>query len=222
MPAKIEINDEVAIITMDDGKANAINPTMLTALNACLDEAEASAKAVVLTGRPERFSAGFDLKLMASSPPDEVVSLVKAGGRLALRLHQFKTPVIVASTGHAIAMGCFILLASDLRIGADGPYKVGANETVINMVLPVFALELLKARIPARFLTQSAINGQLYSPHEAVATGFLDEVTAPDKVLETALQHAHALKAISGPAYHSNKKLIRKATLDAIAPTVAA
>ncbi|MEL6693667.1 MAG: enoyl-CoA hydratase-related protein, partial [Pseudomonadota bacterium] len=65
-PATIEIKDEIATITMDDGKANAINPTMLEALNSCLDQAEKEAKALIITGREGRFSGGFDLKLMMS------------------------------------------------------------------------------------------------------------------------------------------------------------
>ena len=66
-PATIEIKDEIATITMDDGKANAINPTMLEALNACLDQAEKEAKALIITGREGRFSGGFDLKLVKRS-----------------------------------------------------------------------------------------------------------------------------------------------------------
>ena len=65
-PATIEIRDEIAIVTMDDGKANAINPPMLEALNACLDQAENEAKVLIITGREGRFSGGFDLKLMMS------------------------------------------------------------------------------------------------------------------------------------------------------------
>ena len=59
MSATLTIENEIAVITMDDGKANAINPAMLDALNAALDEAEKSAKAIVITGRPDRFSGGW-------------------------------------------------------------------------------------------------------------------------------------------------------------------
>jgi len=220
MPATIEIKDNIAIITMDDGKANAINPAMLDALEAALDTAEKDAKAVVITGRENRFSGGFDLKMMMGSPPEEVIALVKRGGRLALRLYQFPMPIVIACTGHAVAMGCFILLSSDVRIGSAGPFKIGANESAINMVLPVFALELLKARISPRHLTHAAINANLFDPEGAVEAGYLDQVVAPENVLDTAIAAATALSVLTGPAYHSNKKLIRKHTLDTIAPTV--
>ena len=220
MPATIEIKDNIAIITMDDGKANAINPAMLDALEAALDAAEKDAKAVVITGRENRFSGGFDLKMMMGSPPEEVIALVKRGGRLALRLYQFPMPIVIACTGHAVAMGCFILLSSDVRIGSAGPFKIGANESAINMVLPVFALELLKARISPRHLTHAAINANLFDPEGAVEAGYLDKVVAPESVLDTAVAAATALSVLTGPAYHSNKKLIRKHTLDTITPSV--
>ena len=220
MPATIEIKDNIAIITMDDGKANAINPAMLDALEAALDSAEKDAKAVVITGRENRFSGGFDLKMMMGSPPEEVMALVNRGGRLALRLYQFPMPIVIACTGHAVAMGCFILLSSDIRIGSAGPFKIGANESAINMVLPVFAQELLKARLSPRHLTHAAINANLFDPDGAVEAGFLDKVVAPGDVLAAAIAAATALSALTGPAYHSNKKLIRKHTLETIAPTV--
>jgi enoyl-CoA hydratase len=220
MSATIELHGDVAVITMDDGKANAINPTMLTSLNAALDQAEKQAKAVVIVGREQRFSAGFDLKLMQSSTPQAVGEMVKDGGKLALRLYGFPMPVIAACTGHGIAMGCFILLACDVRIGAAGPYKIGANETAINMVLPAFALALLKARLNPLYLTDSAINATLYDPEQAVVVGYLDRVTAPDKILAMAVERAQQLSVLTSDAYAKNKHLIRQHTIDAIAPTV--
>ncbi|MEO1359047.1 MAG: crotonase/enoyl-CoA hydratase family protein, partial [Pseudomonadota bacterium] len=146
-PATIEIKDEIAVITMDDGKANAINPPMLEALHACLDQAQKEAKVLIITGREGRFSGGFDLKLMMSLPGEEVKALVDGGGKLAHRLFSFPMPVIAACNGHGVAMGCFILLSCDVRIGTAGAFKIGANETQINMVLPIFASELVKARV---------------------------------------------------------------------------
>ena len=109
MSATIEITDAIAVIKMDDGKTNDINPAMLTALNACLDRAEKEAKAVVIAGRDQRFSGGFDLSVLMGFTPDDVRNLVKGGGRLAVRLYSFPRPVVAACTGHAIAMGSFIL-----------------------------------------------------------------------------------------------------------------
>lgn len=215
-PATIEINDEIAIITMDDGKANAINPPMLAALNSCLDQAEKDAKVVIITGREGRFSGGFDLKLMMSLPGDQVKALVDGGGKLAHRLYSFPMPVIAACNGHGVAMGCFILLSCDVRIGTAGAFKIGANETQINMVLPIFASELVKARVADDFKTRSMVFGELFDPETAAKAGYLDRVVDADALLKTAKATAEAIKPLSGSSLTGNKLLLRETTLATI------
>ena len=215
-PATIEIKDEIAIITMDDGKANAINPPMLEALHACLDRAEKEAKAVIITGREGRFSGGFDLKLMMSLPGEEVKALVNGGGKLALRLYTFPMPVIAACNGHGVAMGCFILLSCDVRVGTAGAFKIGANETAINMVLPIFASELVKDRVADDYKTRSMIFAELFDPETAVKAGYLDRVVEADQLMATATGYAEALKALTGSSLTGNKLLLREQTIAAM------
>lgn len=220
MPATVDIQNDIATITMDDGKANAINPTMLEALHKCLDEAEKNAKALVITGREGRFSAGFDLKMFASGTAEEVKALVDRGGLLAHRLFSFPMPVIAACNGHGIAMGSFILLSCDVRIGTSGPFKVGANETTIHMVVPEWAAHLMQARLTPAALTQSGVFGQLFDPDGAIGAGYLDEVTDADKVLATATGYASALAPLSGTSLTGNKHLFRKQALEAMRASV--
>ncbi|MEM9054736.1 MAG: crotonase/enoyl-CoA hydratase family protein [Pseudomonadota bacterium] len=212
-PATIEIKDEIAMITMDDGKANAINPPMLAALHACLDQAEKEAKVLIITGREGRFSGGFDLKLMMSLPGEEVKALVDGGGKLAHRLFSFPMPVIAACNGHGVAMGCFILLSCDTRIGTAGAFKIGANETQINMVLPIFASELVKARLADDYKTRSMVYGELFDPDTALKAGYLDQVVEAGDLLTTAQAHAEMIKPLSGTSLTGNKLLLREATL---------
>ena len=85
-----------ALISMDDGKANALNYEMIDALMAALDRAESEAKALVLAGRSGRFSAGFDLKLMMAGP-ESAVELLRKGCELYLRLYSHPLPTIAAA-----------------------------------------------------------------------------------------------------------------------------
>ncbi|MEO1029123.1 MAG: crotonase/enoyl-CoA hydratase family protein, partial [Pseudomonadota bacterium] len=210
------IEDDVATILMDDGKANAISHAMLDALNEGLDKAEADAKAIVLAGRDSRFSGGFDLKVMMEAKSgEEVVALVKRGGELAYRLYSSKLPVIAACTGHAVAMGAFILLSCDTRIGASGPFKLGANETAINMVLPPFAHLLTLERLAPTLKTRAVIQAELFNPEMAVQAGYLDQVVAPEAVLPTAQALAKQMTQFP-PAYAGNKKQLRGETLKAM------
>ncbi len=126
------LRDSVATITMDDGKVNALSLAMLTELGAALDRASADRAVVVLTGREGVFSAGFDLPVLQAGGT-EAAELLHAGFDLAARLLAFPAPVLVACPGHAIAMGAFLVLSGDYRIGASGPYKYTANEVAIGM-----------------------------------------------------------------------------------------
>ena len=154
---EVKIDDNgIAVITFDDGKANALSPDMLTKLDDAITQVESEAKAIVLVGRPERFSAGFDLKLMLAGP-DAANALLTQGVKFFGRLFTHPKPIVMACTGHAIAGGVLLLLCADHRVGVAGDYKLGLNETAIGMPLPVFALELAKARLDNRRLEEATL-----------------------------------------------------------------
>lgn len=222
MPASLTITNDIAVIRMDDGKANAINFAMLDALNAAIDTAESQAKAIVLTGRDGRFSGGFDLKAFATLGTDGVYRLLDEGASLLLRLYGGPLPVVAACSGHAIAMGTFILMACDTRIGISGDYKIGANETQTGMNLPVFALELARARLSPLHLTRAMVQAHIYDPSGAVDAGYLDMTTSADQLDTTAMAIAAQLGALPAGAYAWNKQAVRKATLDRIRSSIGA
>lgn len=222
MSATVEITNDIALIRMDDGKANAINFDMLAALNTALDSAEADAKAIVLTGREGRFSGGFDLNAFASLGPDGVYKLLDAGAELLLRLYGGPLPVVAACSGHAIAMGVFILHACDTRIGTAGDYKIGANEAITGMQLPIFAMELARDRLNPSHLTRAMIQGFIYNPQGAVEAGYLDMLAEAGEVETKALTVASQLAQLPGKAYAWNKKSVRKPTLDRIRDSLGA
>jgi enoyl-CoA hydratase len=222
MPATVEIANGIALIRMDDGKANAINFDMIAALNAALDQAETDAKAIVLAGRDGRFSGGFDLNAFASLGADGVYKLLDAGAELLLRLYGGPLPVVAACTGHAIAMGTFILHACDTRVGASGEYKIGANEAITGMNLPIFALELSRDRLNPTHLTRATVQGFIYDPAGAVEAGYLDMTVALEKVEATAIGIAAQLAQLPGGSYAWNKNALRITTLDRIKASIGA
>jgi enoyl-CoA hydratase len=211
MSVSYVLQGHVAVITVDDGKANAYTHEALNDLTRSLDQAQADpdARALLLVGRPGRFSAGFDLATMTASPA-AMRALVGAGGQLAARLLLEPLPVVAACTGHALAAGALMLLAADRRIGAAGEYKIGLNEVAIGMTLPIWAVELARYRMPASRLDR-VILGETTGPDEACVSGFLDEVVAPDDLLEAALATATSLAALRSGAVASTKMRIRGA-----------
>ena len=220
MSARVDFIGDVAVVRMDDGKANVINQGMIAALNAALDEAEAKAKAIVLAGREGRFSGGFDLQALTGSGPEAAVALLDAGAELLVRLYGNPLPVVAACAGHAIAMGVFLLHACDTRVGASGAYKIGANETINGMVLPIFALELSKDRLNPRHFTKAVIQAFIYDPEGAVDAGYLDLVTRLEDVDTTAIAIASQLATLPGHAYRGNKLAMRNPTLARIKASI--
>ncbi len=200
--------DKVAVIAMDDGKANALSVQMIDELLAALERAEREASAVLLTGRPEKFCAGFDLKVMMSGPAN-AIALLSRGAELLLRLFEFPLPVVMAVTGHAMAGGILVVCTGDVRIGAEGDFKLGLNEVAIGMPVPLLAMELARARLLPTELTRATLLAQIYKPHEAKAAGYLDQVVAPEALAATALAEAKRLAALPRAAYTGTKQRLR-------------
>src|SRR5687768_9838511 len=116
-----EHDGKIATIHLDDGKVNALSPSMQAEVNGALDQAEADQAAVViLTGNEKALSAGFDLAII-TTPGPEALAMLRGGFELSCRLLTFPAPVVIAASGHAIAMGFFLLLSGDYRIGVDKP-----------------------------------------------------------------------------------------------------
>ncbi len=175
-PVTGRIDGDVAVINVDDGKANALSFTLIDALSAALDDAAKSAKAVVIVGREGKFSAGFDLKIMTGDIAD-ARRLLGSGAELALKIYMCPVPVVLGVTGHAMAMGGILTTCADHRVGARGYFNIGLNEVAIGMPVPAFAVELCRDRLAKKWFTRCLQHAQMCSPDEAVEAGFLDETT---------------------------------------------
>ncbi|MGI9599305.1 MAG: crotonase/enoyl-CoA hydratase family protein [Acidimicrobiales bacterium] len=214
----------VLLSQMDDGKANALSASMIADISAPLAEAEGddSIVAAVLAGRDGRFSAGFDLSVVQSGDAAAIVELVAAGGDLVRTMYGCGLPVVAACTGHALAAGALMLLGSDVRVGADGPFKIGLNEVAIGLTLPAWANTIALERLSKRHIQRAIANAKVTDPAGAVDVGFLDRVVAADDVVEAAIEEAAALSALDRRAYRRTMDGFRKPTLDLMADQIAA
>ena len=211
--AHYALDGTTAVVQMDDGKANALSDAMIAELGAALARAEKEASAVVLSGRPDRFCAGFDLKVMMSSP-EAARALLRSGADLLMRLYGSPLPVVIACTGHALAGGALVLLTADVRIGAAGAFRIGLNEVTIGMPVPVLAMELARDRLATTELGRATLCAHIYAPEEAVRAGYLDEVAPPADVLTRAKEEAAKLGALGRMAYGATKKRLRGKTIE--------
>lgn len=215
------LEGSIATIGLDDGKVNALSLEMLTEINGALDRAEADRAIVVLTGRDGVFSAGFDLPVLRRGGAD-ALAMLRAGFELAERLLSFSTPVLLVCTGHAVAMGVFLLLSGDYRLGAVGPYKITANEVAIGLTMPRAAVEICRQRLTPAHFNRAVILAEPFTPAEAVRAGFLDRVVEPAGLHDTARTVAEALAGLDLDAHAATKRRAREPALRAIREGIAA
>jgi len=207
----------VATITMDDGKVNVMSSAMLRELAAAYDRAQDDEAIVVLrSARAGIFSAGFDLKVFAARDPETSLEMVRAGAELALRILTHSFPTIGVVEGHAFPMGAFLLLASDVRIGARGSYRMGLNEVAIGIAPPGFAVELARSRLHPAWLSRTVTLGEMFEPDDAAVAGLLDRVVAADEVDRTVEGIVALLRAIHLPSHALAKQRLRGATAAAM------
>ncbi|MBX3184303.1 MAG: crotonase/enoyl-CoA hydratase family protein [Polyangiaceae bacterium] len=215
MTTHYELQDGVAVIRLDDGKANALGQARVAAIQAHLDRAEQEANAVLIMGREGMFSAGFDLKEMMAGI-ESTRALVKAGGELMLRIFMSPLPVVAACTGHAMAGGVILLTACDLRIGAEGSFKIGLNEVSLGMTPPMYLVGLARHRLSPKWYPRIVSQSEIVSPADAVEAGCLDFTAPPEALQEQALGAARRLGALPRKAFVEAKRRERGALAQAL------
>jgi len=207
------------LITMDDGKANALGFDMLAQLGAALDTAEAAGKVVVIAGRHGKFSAGFDLSVMGQGG-DAMLELLRNGANLSRRLLGFPTPVVLAVSGHALAMGALLLLSADYRVGVHGTYKIGLNEVAIGMTLPYFGIELARERLARTHLGPAVALARVYDAAGALEAGYLDEAVSEEDLLPRAKHMAEQFAGLNMDAHRQTKARTREGLNAALAVAI--
>ena len=206
----------VATIAMDDGKVNAMSLGMIAELGEALDRAQADGAAVLLRGRPGVFCAGFDLATLRGGNPDAARMLI-GGFELAERIFSFPAPVVAEVTGHALAMGVFLVLAADYRLaaesdsqlGASADPKIGANEVAIGLVMPHFAVEMCRQRLTPACFQRAVLHAEIFPPAAAREAGFVDQVVPAAELAERARREVTRLAALPRPVYAATKERAR-------------
>jgi enoyl-CoA hydratase len=212
-----ELTESVATITLDDGKVNVLGPSMQSEINEALDRAEKdSAKAVVIAGNQRVFSGGFDLAIFQSGDAKAALGMLAGGFELSVRCLTFPVPVIMAATGPAIAMGSFLLLSGDHRVGQPKS-RCQAIEVAIGMTIPISAIEIMRQRLTPAAFERGCSMAATFAGDEALAAGWLDEIVEADKVLARAQEvAAQAAATLHSGAHLATKLKARESSLKAI------
>ena len=208
--------NNISLITLDDGKANVFSVQMLKELNSALDQAEQAGSVVILAGRENMFSGGFDLSVFKSGDNEKILEMLSLGAELSHRMLSFPLPIITACTGHAVAMGTFVLLSTDYRIGAKGHSKFAANEVSIGLTVPHFAIEVVKQRIINKHRSKAVGLAHFFDVDEALEAGFLDQAVEADQVLTAATLKAEEILKLDLDAHKASKLRLRGPMLSSL------
>ncbi|MHA7818327.1 MAG: crotonase/enoyl-CoA hydratase family protein [Erythrobacter sp.] len=196
------------ILTLDDGKVNALNKEKLDALTEALAECAGDQGPVAIRGRTGIFSAGFDLKGFAAGPETATAQL-QAGKDALLAILRHPAPVVTVCEGHAYPMGAFLMLASDHAIGIEGEFVTGMNESAIGMALPIYPMILGAARLSPKG-RKAVATGQLFNPQEAREVGYFDTLTSPETLEKTLEETLGALAKLNPGAFAANKAAMNR------------
>jgi enoyl-CoA hydratase len=209
---ELEHRDNIALVTLNRPEArNAISPEVSQTMAAILDEVEADAglRAVVLTGRGEVFSAGADLKVVASGRANDIAS--GKGGFAGIATRDFPKPIIAAVNGPALAGGFEIVLSCDLVVAAETAV-FGIPEVKRGLMAAAGGLIRLPKRVPMAMALELAMTGDPIDADRALQLGLVNRVVPAAKVVDEAITIAERIGENSPIAVRNSRRLVREAS----------
>ncbi|HZR09465.1 MAG TPA: enoyl-CoA hydratase/isomerase family protein [Myxococcales bacterium] len=206
---RIERKGPVALLRLENGKANAIGPSFLERLEGLLGQI-GDARAAVITGQGSAFSAGLDLPSLVDLDRATMRAYILRFSASMLRVFELPIPLVAAVNGHAVAGGCVLALQADVRIGADRDARIGLNETQLGIGLPSAVVETLRWQVPGPTLAALTLEGRLFSPREALQSGILHELVPEGELLDRSLQRASLLAALPPAGVRMVKQSLRR------------
>lgn len=203
-----DLTDGILTLRIDHGKAGALDVELAQAV---LDELDASseARAVVLTGTGSIFSAGVDLIRLTQGGAEYVRQFYPLLNELILRLFTLPVPLVVAANGHSIAGGGLMVMAGDQRLMAEGGARIGVPELLVGVPFPAAPLELVRYAASPAIVQQLVFMGRTFTADEALQNGLVDELVAPEVLMERARTVAKQLAAIPPEVFRLTKQRLR-------------
>jgi enoyl-CoA hydratase len=212
--------DDIGVLRMEAGKANAIGHAFLGAFEGRLDELEGRrCSAIVITGESRFFCAGLALPELIELDRSAMEAFIVRFGRLMRRVFTLPWPTVACINGHAVAGGCVLALQCDRRVMGRDAGKIGLNEVALGISLPPVVIETLRAAVPPASLVPIALRAELLGPADAYAIGLVDRVVESATLEREAVVEARALGAAPRSAYAQTKRDLRAPFVDRIDAT---
>jgi enoyl-CoA hydratase/carnithine racemase len=200
MSVTASVQDRVGWITLDRPPANSYDPAFIDELDDAVGQvADAGvAVAVVRSASPKFFSAGADVKGFLQRSASDNVAMVRRAHQVLDRLAA-EAPVFVAAIGgHALGGGYEIALACDLRVAADGGYRIGLPEVTLGLLPGTGGTQRLPRLIGRGRALELMTTGRAVTPDEAHRLGMVDRLV-PAADLDRAVGELAATLAAGAP-----------------------
>jgi len=204
----VEHVGNVAVVRFEHGKVNALDLELLRAITATMTDLS-DAGAVVLTGTGRAFSAGVDLRRIADGGVGYAEQFLPALSEAFLAIFDCPRPVVAAVNGHALAGGCIIAAAADLRYMSAG--TIGLTELLVGVQFPTVPLEIARYAFGPR-AARLALTGGTYDADTALRLGLVDEVLTPDELLPAAIKQATQFASYPANVYAATKEQLHRDT----------
>ncbi len=205
--------DGIAVVRMADGKANVMSREFCEALTARFGEAQASSRAVVITGSGNIFSAGVDLLRLADGGAEYIRTFLPVLNAMFAAVFVCDKPVVAAINGHAIAGGCVLACAADHRMMRRDAGRIGVTELLVGVPFPPIAMEIMQCAVAPQFLSEAVYSGARYAPSDALARGLLHALSEPDALMGEAVACARQLADLPHAAFALTKRQMREGAL---------
>lgn len=213
------IHGHVHELRLARAPVNALNPELCNAITHALRDAVSNgAQGIVLAGGPKVFSAGLDVPYLLSLGTDQD-SLLQAWAAFftaARTLASSPVPVVAAMAGHAPAGGCVLALCCDYRIMADGPFRIGLNETQVGLVAPEGIQALLTRAVGAHRAERLLVAGAMPEARDALRIGLVDELTDLEDVVTRARVWLEELLQLPRMPMLETRRIARRAVVDCL------
>jgi enoyl-CoA hydratase len=208
-----EDRGDVAVLRIEHGRVGALDVELLDALT---EAVTASDRALVVTGSGSSFSAGVDLRRILDGGRPYTEELLAALSRTFRVVFDHPRPTVAAVNGHAIAGGCVLALACDVRLMSGG--RIGLTELAVGVPFPTSALEIVRHALGSR-AGRVLLGAQAEDREQALALGMVDELTEPGELLPRAVALATELAARSPESYRLAKAQLHRPANAAIEAT---
>jgi enoyl-CoA hydratase len=195
----------VTVLRLQHGKVNALDTELLRAITAAMRDLD-PASAAVITGHGSAFSAGVDLKRIVDGGQPYVREFLPALTEAFLAVFDHPGPVLAAVNGHAIAGGCVLAAACDVRLMSGG--RIGLAELTVGVPFPTVALEIMRHAIgPAA--GNLVLTARLLDAAQAQSIGLIHDVAAPEALLDSAVALAQAMAKTPAEVFSLSKRQLQ-------------